>query len=455
MTSTANIRTLSKQLSQGEFSCEQLITERLAIAKQSSGVFVSIDEQDLLNNAKAIDQQRSQGSLPPLAGVPITLKDLYDVRGQQTLAASKVLANKAPEASEDAEVVAHLREAGMLFLGRTNMSEFAFSGMGLNPHYPAVYSVWDQANKRLPGGSSSGSAVSVAMGIVPGTLGSDTTGSCRIPAAFNGIVGMKPSRGQLSLKGVYPLSHSCDAPGPLAIDVDSCFLLHQLMQGKQFEQLPALNSVKPEKLQLLIPEGVVMQDLDPEVEAAFNQSIAKLEAAGVSILRQPIAAIEQSVDMFFNRNTVIYEAWQLHRELMESHGDEYDPYVYQRVLSGKNVTKADQEARYAEKATIIEQFNQAIKSRKVDALIYPTVACIPPKVSDTDDPDTIGTVNLRCLRNTSSVNYVDGCAISIPCHQSNTAPVALMLSSVNGDDERLLEIAACIEKIMALTSPYA
>ena len=448
MTSTANIRKLANQLNQKEFSCEQLITERLAIAKQSSGVFVSIDEQGALASARAIDQQRDLGSLPPLAGVPITLKDLYDVQGQQTLAASKVLVDKAPRANEDAEVVAHLRQAGMLFIGRTNMSEFAFSGMGLNPHYPALYSVWDPANKRLPGGSSSGSAVSVAMGMVPGTLGSDTTGSCRIPAAFNGIVGMKPSRGKLSLKGVYPLSHSCDAPGPLAVDVDSCFLLHQLMQGKQYGQLPELSSAKPEKLRLLIPEGIVMQDLDPKVEKAFSQAVEQLEGAGITVLQQPIDAIEKSIDMFFNRNTVIYEAWQLHKELMVSHGNEYDPYVYQRVLSGNEVTKADQEARYTEKATIIEEFNQAIKSLGVDALIYPTVACIPPKVSETSDPDNIGNVNLRCLRNTSSVNYVDGCAISLPCHQTNAAPVGFMISSVNGDDERLLKIAACIETIL-------
>lgn len=449
MSSTTNIRALAKQLSSGEVSCEQLIKERLAIANNSRGVFVSLDQEALLESASNIDQQRKTDILPALAGVPITLKDLYDVRGQRTLAASKVLSDKAPIATEDAEVVDHLRKAGLLFLGRTNMSEFAFSGMGLNPHFPPLYSVWDQDNKRLPGGSSSGSAVSVAMGIVPGTLGSDTTGSCRIPAAFNGIVGMKPSRGQLSLKGVYPLSHSCDAAGPLATDVDSCFLLYQLMLGRQFDRLSSLQAVKPEKLRLLIPEGVVMQDLDPEVEKAFNQAIERLEAAGVTVARQPVEAIERSVDMFFNRNTVIYEAWQLHRELMESHGDEYDPYVYQRVLSGKGISRAEQNTRYAEKADIVKQFGQTMKTLAVDALIYPTVACIPPKVAETNDPDNIGKVNLRCLRNTSSVNYVDGCAISLPCHEPHSAPVGMMLSSVNGDDDRLLDIADTISTLIA------
>ena len=448
MPSTANIRTLATQLMNQDISCEQLIKDRLEIAKQCSGVFVSIDEQDLLESAIEIDKQRSSGNLPSLAGVPITLKDLFDVKGQKTLAASKVLADKAPSAAADAEVVAPLREAGMLFLGRTNMSEFAFSGMGLNPHYPPLYSVWDETNQRLPGGSSSGSAVSVAKGIVPGTLGSDTTGSCRIPAAFNGIVGMKPSRDHLSLKGIYPLSHSCDAPGPLAVDVDSCYLLYEHMQGKQFDQLPILTGAKAETLHLLIPEGIVMQDLDIEVSVAFEASIERLKAAGIKISRQPVEAIEQSVDMFFNRNTVIYEAWHLHKDLMESHGEEYDPYVYQRVFSGKAITKEEQESRYAEKADIVERFNKIMLSLNVDALIYPTVPCIPPKVTETDDPDNIGKVNLRCLRNTSSVNYVDGCAISLPCHKEGEAPVGLMLSSVNGDDDRLLSLAATVESIL-------
>lgn len=453
MPTTPNIRSLSQQLTLGEISCEQLISERLDIAKQSSGVFVSFDAVGLLQEAVAIDHQRASGNLPALTGVPITLKDLYDVRGEKTLAASKVLADKAPVATKDADVVSYLRDAGMLFLGRTNMSEFAFSGMGLNPHFPPLYSVWDPTNQRLPGGSSSGSAVSVAMGIVPGTLGSDTTGSCRIPAAFNGIVGLKPSQGHLSLQGVYPLSHSCDAPGPLAIDVDSCFLLYQLMQGKlspeKFDELPTLNAAQASELHLLIPEGIVMQDLDPEVEATFKESIQRLEKAGVTITRQRIDEIEQSVDMFYNRNTVIYEAWALHRELMESHGDEYDPYVYQRVISGRDVSQQEQASRYAEKAAIVKRFNQTMKTLGVDALVYPTVACIPPKTKATNDPDNIGKVNLRCLRNTSSVNYVDGCAISLPCNEKGAAPVGLMLSSIHGDDDRLLSIASSIEQIIS------
>ena len=328
------------------------------------------------------------------------------------------------------------------------MSEFAFSGMGLNDHFPPLYSAWKHNGLRIPGGSSSGSAVSVALGIVPATLGSDTTGSCRIPAAFNGIVGMKPSHGRLSLKGVYPLSHSCDAPGPLAVDVDSCFLLDQLMQGKQFDELPVLTPADIQKTRLLVPQSIVIEDLDPEVEEAFNRSVAALEAAGAEIIRVPFPALDQCIDMFLNRNTVIYEAWELHRELIESDGDAYGDYVRSRIESGQTITEQEQQARYAEKAGLVEKVTQELAAMDIDAMIYPTVQCIPPLVADTQDPDKIGAINLRCLHNTSTVNYFDGCAVSLPCHVEGEAPVGLMISSAHGDDERLLQISAAIEKMV-------
>jgi len=310
MARQSNIRSLAGQLCRGETTCEQLICERMDLARKTSGVFVRLDQDAVLQQATAIDRQSVAGKLPPLAGVPVTLKDLFNVRGEKTLAGSIVLAGKAETQSEDAEVVAYLRAAGMLFLGRTVMSEFAFSGIGLNPHVPPLYSVWDQAGRRVPGGSSSGSAISVAMGIVPGTLGSDTAGSCRLPAAFNGIVGMKPSCGRLSLKGVYPLSPSSDAAGPMAVDVDSCFLLDQLMQGNVFSEMPELKPVDPRELRFLIPEGVVMEALDAEVESAFNSAVDRLQAAGVEVLRQPLTVVDDSVDMFLKRNIVNHEAWQ-------------------------------------------------------------------------------------------------------------------------------------------------
>ena len=173
------------------------------------------------------------------------------------------------------------------------MSEFAFSGMGLNPHYGHCRSVWDESTGRLPGGSSSGSAVSVAKGVVPATMGSDTAGSCRIPAAFNGIVGVKPSTGRLSLEGVFPLSPTSDAPGPLGIDLDSCYLLDQAMVNPDsvVSTLPVCEAKKPDHLRILVPDSLVLEDLDEPVNAAFEQALGWLEDGGVSVNRSTFDSI--------------------------------------------------------------------------------------------------------------------------------------------------------------------
>lgn len=448
MNSHANIRSIASQLSTGELSCEQLMKDRLAMAHKTSGVFLFLDDEIILEQAREVDRQRAAGQAKPLSGIPISLKDLFNVQGQRTLAGSVLLTDTAPIEEHDAEVVAHLRDAGLLCFGRTNMSEFAFSGIGLNEHFPPLYSVWNTDGLRIPGGSSSGSAVSVALGIVPATLGSDTTGSCRIPAAFNGIVGMKPSHGRLAQKGVYPLSHSCDVPGPLAVDVDSCFLLDQLMQGKPLDELPTLPVADMTKVRLLIPQSSVIEDLDPEVETAFYRSVQQLETAGAVIIRTPLPALDQCIDMFRSRNTVLYEAWQVHHELIKARGNEYGDYVRSRIESGRDITEQEQQARYVEKAALTQQVQQALSALNIDAMIYPTVPCIPPLFAETEDPEKMGPINLRCLRNTSTVNYFDGCAMSLPCHTDGEAPVGLMVSSVRNSDERLLEIAAGIEQIL-------
>jgi len=450
MTTQPNIRTLSSHLESGEITTERLITERLAIAEKSSGVFTSINK-DLVEEAKAVDQRRADGEQPSvLAGVPITLKDLFGVKGQPTLAASKSLEGIAPAEEQDAEVVAPLRQAGMLIAARANMSEFAFSGMGRNPHFPSLISVWDQQTGRLPGGSSSGSAVSVAMGVVPGTLGSDTAGSCRIPAAFNGIVGVKPTYGRLSLKGVYPLSPSSDAPGPLAVDVDSCFLLDRLMSG-DFDQsapLPQCEQIDIAKLRLRVPEGTVTSELDDEVAEAFEKSLEWLAQAGCEIAREPMTVVDNCAELFLTRPVVPYEAWQHHQPMIEARGDYYDPFVRERARVASQISQQEQQSRYDAKASYIASFNQQFTEAKLDLLVYPTVQCIPPALSEIDDPENMTSVNLRCLRNTATANYFDGCSITLPCHVPGEAPVGLMLSSMGGQDHRLYTLASAIEQVL-------
>ena len=452
MQNQPNIRTLANALMRGTLTAEQLVSERLEVAAATTGVFTSMNEE-VMEQARQIDRMRGEGKAPLLAGVPISLKDLFDIKGQRTLAGSRVLADKVDPACQDAEVVGYLRELGMLFVGRTNMSEFAFSGMGLNPHFPLLTSIWDSG--RLPGGSSSGSAVSVAAGVVPGTLGSDTAGSCRIPAAFNGIVGVKPSFDRLSSQGVYPLSPTSDAPGPLGLDVDSCFLLDQGISGAlkpSATQLPQLQLADPKSIRLLVPEGLVLQDLDEEVSEGFTKTINLLKATGVEIIQQPMPVIDDCANLFLKRPIAVYEAWKHHQSMIENHGEEYDPYVSIRIQNGKNVSDEEQARRYADKAILKQRFHEELKNLHIDGVIYPTVACVPPTVESTKDTNNIGAINLRCLRNTATANYFDGCSISLPYRagvQSNdAAPVGIMISCGHGEDQKLYQIAASVEAIM-------
>ena len=445
-----SLRALSKALKTTEITSCELIDDALARARKSDSVFIQLND-GLSSLAKSIDRARKKHELvPALAGIPITLKDLFNVRNERTLAGSVVRKSLARPEAEDAEVIAPLRDAGLLFLGRTNMSEFAFSGIGVNPHYGTPLSIWDRQTGRLPGGSSSGSAVSVAEGIVVASLGSDTAGSCRVPAAFNGLVGVKPSYGRMSLKGIYPLSPTSDAPGPIATDVDSCYILDQLMSGKwsATDSLPDLSVCEPRSLNCVVPEAGVLDDLDSEVRSAFDLALDCLREAGAQLRTEKMPVIDASIELFYSKAIVLYEAYQHHQAMLEQYGDAYDPFVSQRILAGKMISDDEQQDRYRAKAEVVEMFSQQFGQLDADALIYPTTPCVPPAISETDDSDNARRVNLRCLRNTVTVNYFDGCSISLPCHRNGEAPVGLMVSSINGDDEKLYSVAATIEQIL-------
>jgi len=444
------LRILSEALRSGQTTASKLVEQALEQTHRSDSIFISINP-GLVSLAYSIDRARKKSQpLPPLAGIPIALKDLFNVRNECTLAGSVVRKHYAQAEAADADVVAPLRAAGLLFFGRTNMSEFAFSGIGKNPHYGTPLSIWDRATRRLSGGSSSGSAVAVAEGIVPAALGSDTAGSCRIPAAFNGVVGVKPSFGRMSLNGIYPLSPTLDAPGPLAVDVDSCFILDQLMcaRVKPDDRLPLLVAADTATLKLVIPEARVMEDLDEQVRITFERAVETLRAAGASIQQVAMPVLDRCDDFFRERPVVIHEVWQHHREMLEQHLDEYDPFVGLRMMAGAEISAAEQQSRYRERNELVATFNQQFESLQADALLYPTVACVPPAIAETNDDDNARRINLRCLRNTATVNYFDGCSISLPCHHPGDAPVGLMLSAANGSDEKLYQVAAAIESTL-------
>ena len=441
------LREISRALRSGQTTASQLVERALERASLSKSVFTTINP-GLLHLANTIDRRHKKSQpLAPLAGIPIALKDLFNIRNEVTLAGSIVRKHYAQAEDADAEVIAPLRAAGLLFFGRTNMSEFAYSGIGMNAHYGTPLSIWDRDTGRLPGGSSSGSAVAVAEGIVCASLGSDTAGSCRIPAALNGVVGVKPSYGRMSLKGIYPLSPTLDAPGPIAIDIDSCFVLDQLMCGrsKPADDLPRLQPAELTQLRLVIPEARVMHDLDVEVRIAFEAAIETLRAAGASIRQQALSVLDDCDDLFLERPIVVREVWDHHRDMLEQHFDEYDPFVGTRLRLGANITDAEQQSRYDARDQLVTVFEREFAGLQAEALIYPTVACVPPAIAETEDDENARRVNMRCLRNTATVNYFNGCAISLPCHPAGEAPVGLMLSAANGQDESLYRIAAAIE----------
>ena len=444
------LRALSLALETGETTSAKLVEGALERAHRTKSVFVKINPA-LIRHTYTIDRERKRGKANlALAGIPIALKDLFNVRREKTFAGSVVRKHYARAEAEDAPVVAPLREAGLLFFGRTNMSEFAFSGMGLNAHYGTPLSIWDRDTGRLPGGSSSGSAVCVAEGVVAAALGSDTAGSCRIPAAFNGIVGVKPSYGRMSLEGIFPLSPTLDAPGPMAVDVDSCFILDQLMCGRMQpdDELPRLVPSPMNEIRLAIPDVKLMQDLDSQVSSVFEHALGVLRDSGITVGNATIPAIDGCDDFFPARALVLYEVYQAHREMLEAHGDDYDPFVARRMLGGAEITEAEQQRRYAERNQLVQDFDQQFNALGVDALIYPTVGCVPPAIAETDDPDEATRVNLRCLRNTATVNHYNGCAISLPCHVPGEAPVGLMLCARNGDDDKLYQIAQTVEMLL-------
>ncbi len=445
-----NLRTLSHKIQSRELKVATLISDALDLARLSQNVFTVINEK-VLDQAESIDRQLDANkSLPILSGIPITIKDLFDVEGQLTLAGSIVRKHYAKPASSDCDVLKPLRKSGLLFLGRTNMSEFAFSGLGINAHYGTPKSIWDRSEERIPGGSSSGSAVSVAEGIVPASMGSDTAGSCRIPAAFNSVVGVKPSYGRFSLQGIYPLSHSSDAPGPIGMDVDSCHVIDQIAQGAWdgYGEIPAIQSTKISKLRLMIPDSTVLHDLDPQVEHDFDRSVQALQYYGASIERTPAPVIDECVDLFLNRAIAGYEAYILHKDMMESYADEYDQTVLTRISSYQNVTDSEQQARYAVKRQLIQDFKDMMTKGKFDAMISPTVSCIPPTIAEASEQPNTRSINLRCLRNTAIANNFDGCSMSLPSSDYGSAPTGLMISCINGYDARLYQIGFAIEKVL-------
>jgi aspartyl-tRNA(Asn)/glutamyl-tRNA(Gln) amidotransferase subunit A len=445
--SSPTLATLAADLDAGRTTARKLVEQCLARiadpAGEGSRAFIHVDKDAAISAADAMDHLRKANAAPsPYAGIPVSIKDLYDIRGQVTRAGSRALEDSAP-AEADAPVVARLRRAGFIVIGRTNMTEFAYSGIGINPHYGTPKSVWNRSVGHVPGGSSSGAAVSIADQMAYGALGTDTGGSCRIPAAFNGIVGYKPTQRRVPLDGGVPLSFSLDSFGPLARSVGCCAVLDAVLADEEVQPLQP----RPVKgMRLAVPTTIALDDLDEEVARTFERTLATLSRQGASIERIEVPEFHDVTIMNSKGGFAAAESYAWHRYLLTSKGDVYDPRVRVRIQRGEGISAADYIDILNARRSFIARTEQRIAP--YDALVLPTTANTPPRIADLADDQAFTTQNLRALRNCTLINVLDGCAISLPAHREGEVPVGLMLAAAAGSDRRIFELAAGMENII-------
>ena len=447
MKNTPTLATLAEDLAHGRISARKLVDECLSRIADPSGegirTFIHVDREAAIEAAEAMDRLRAVKAAPsPYAGIPVSIKDLFDIRGQVTRAGSRALED-SPPAEADATAVARLRRAGFIVIGRTNMTEFAYSGIGINPHYGTPKSAWQRNVGHVPGGSSSGAAVSIADGMAYGALGTDTGGSCRIPAAYNGIVGFKPTQRRVPLDGGVPLSFTLDSFGPLARTVGCCAVLDAVLADEPVQPLqPRL--IKG--MRLAVPTTVVLDDLEDEVARTFERALEALSRQGALIERIAVPEFLDVGAMNAKGGFAASESYAWHRYLLTSKGDVYDPRVSSRILRGGNLSAADYIDLLGARRSLISR--AAIRLAPYDALVMPTTAITPPRIADLADDKAFAKANLLSLRNCTLINMIDGCAISLPAHREGEAPVGLMLASSGGSDRRIFELAAGMEGII-------
>ena len=366
-----------------------------------------------------------------LSGALISVKDLFDVEGYVTRAGSKVFSGQAV-AMEDAQAILRLKKSGAIVVGKTNMTELAYSGLGLNPHYGTPDN--PVLPGHIPGGSSSGGAVSVATGAVDIAIGTDTGGSVRIPAAFTGLVGFKPSQNSVSRSGCRDLSTSLDSIGPMAKSVDHCELAWRCMSGSTD---PGTVIKEPN---VIVPANFGMSELDSEVKNGFRRLLKHLNDQEWEIQQRQVEMLE-----YYNQ----VPAW--HFSSVESrriYADEYadqfekmDPRVTSRMARADEISAIDYCATLNMRESLIRAAQEELRS---SFLLMPTVAIMPPALETLDDDDEYNRLNLLALRNTSMANVIDGCSITLP-FTDNTNVLAAMLTTAGGRDQQLLALARRLE----------
>ncbi len=439
----SDIHSAREALQGGKTTAQFLIREALAAARSDACRHVFMPGSPL-------DESAIQSALPahpsapglPLGSIPVSVKDLFDVAGQTTAAGSTVLAGSEPAAA-DCPAVARLRAAGAAIIGRTNMVEFAFSGVGINPHYGTPANPADPQVHRIPGGSSSGAAVSVAAGAAMVGLGSDTGGSIRIPAALCGIVGFKSTARMVPTTGAIPLSTSLDTVCAMTRSVRDAITVHEVLADRKV----ALPGKPLSALRFGLVRTQMQDGLDATVGQAFERSLKLLRDAGARIETIDLAEINELAAINATGGLSAAESHAWHRQLIGKYQSDYDPRVALRILRGASMSAADYIDLLAARQDWITRVEQRLAG--FDAIVSPTVPLVAPPIASVLHDDTeFFRVNGLLLRNTAVVNMLDGCGISLPCHTPDQLPVGLMLWHAALHDDAVLDASLQVESVL-------
>lgn len=434
--------------------CTSVQLTQTALERIGSGegpvTFTHVFTDSALAEARASDLLRAAGIVrSPMEGLPISIKDLFDVQGRVTHAGSRLLRDTVP-AAQDAVVVARLRAAGAVIVGSTNMTEFAFSGIGINPHHGTPRNPWGRDGAgRIPGGSSSGAAISVTDGMALAAIGTDTGGSVRIPSALCGLTGLKPTARRIPTGGALPLSTTLDSIGPLAASVRCCALLDSILAGESWaEPVPAALA----HMRLLAPGNLVRDGMDTAVADAWELALARLERAGARITHAPLEPLDELAAIHTHGTLSNAEAWAWHRPYFPDQQDEYDPRVASRIMVGSRMNAADYIDLLNARQRWIGEMHRALAD--YDAFLMPTLPVVAPEIAPLQASDeAFFAANALILRNPSLVNFLDGCAVSLPIHAAGSAPVGLSLVCPGGHDRRLLSLALAVEAALTRAAP--
>lgn len=381
----------------------------------------------------------------PLAGLAISVKDLFDVAGQVTTAGSLTRAGDAP-AQHDCPAVARLRAAGGVVIGRTNMTEFAFSGVGINPHFGTPANAASRTEPLIPGGSSSGAAVSVATGAAYIGLGSDTTGSIRIPAALNGIVGFKNTAARVPCDGAVPLSTTLDTVCAMTRSVQDAVIAHEVLAARRVTRSDAPLPT----YRLAVVRQLMQDELDPTVSRAWQRTLARLRDSGAQISEIDLPELGELTTLMTHGGFAGAESFAYHRKALEHSADQFDPRVAARIRRGAAMSAAEYIDLIHARTDWIARIGQRLQS--FDAVLSPTVPLVAPPIRDiapgVERDDAFFRVNGLLLRNTGVVNMLDGCALSLPCQLPDELPVGLMVWHGAMQDDVVLNIGLQIERLL-------